>query len=92
MKKSSLAILQAMNHKFEEISHWQARNIQQCIHDYADESGLKLSKIAPPVRVAVCGSASSPAIDVTLALIDQNRVIARIKAAIAYIQSQVETG
>ena len=92
LKKSSLATLQAIKHKFEEISHWQAHSIQQCMHDYADKSGVKLSKIAPPVRVAVCGSAGSPPIDVTLALIDQDTVIARIKAAIAYIEAQVETG
>ena len=92
LKKSSLATLQAIKRKFEEISHWQAHNIQQCMHDYAHKSGVKLSKIAPPVRVAVCGSAGSPPIDVTLALIDQDKVIARIKAAIAYIEAQVETG
>ena len=90
LKKSNLATLRAMHDKFAAINHWQAQDIQQCIHDYAHQSGLKLSKIAPPVRVAVCGTASSPAIDATLALIDQDKVMARIRAAIAYIESQVE--
>ena len=90
LKQSSLPILHAVKEKLSEIEVWNAQNIQQCIHDYAEESELKLGKIAPPIRVAVCGSASSPSIDVTLALVGQARVITRIDQAINYISSQVE--
>ena len=79
-----------MKERLSEIEAWNAQNIQQCIHHYSEESELKLGKIAPPIRVAVCGSASSPSIDVTLALVGQARVISRIDQAINYISSQVE--
>lgn len=90
LKQSTLPILEAIKDKFNEIQEWNAQNIQQCIHEYSEESELKLGKIAPPIRVAVCGCASSPSIDVTLALIGQGRVITRIGQAISYISSQVE--
>ncbi len=88
--QTSLPVLQSIKDKLVEVQDWNAQNIQQCIHDYSQESELKLGKIAPPIRVAVCGSANSPSIDITLELIGKERVIQRIKNAISFISSQVE--
>ncbi len=90
LKQTSLSILQSIKDKFSDLQDWHAENIHQCITDYAEESQLKLGKIAPPIRVAVCGSASSPSIDITLELIGKERVIARIDDAITFISKQVE--
>ncbi len=89
-KQASLPILQSIRYKLEEVQNWDTQSIQQCLHDYSQESELKLGKIAPPIRVAVCGSANSPSIDVTLELIGKERVLTRINNAINYISSQVE--
>ena len=45
------------------------------------QSGL--GKIAQPVRVAVTGTAVSPPIDATLALLGRERTLARLDAALA---------
>ncbi len=90
LNANGLTVLQAMREKFAVISDWNAENIHTEIQQYAEQSGLKLGKIAPPIRVAVCGSANSPSIDVTLELVGKNRVIERIDKAISHIQSQVE--
>lgn len=90
LKAASLSILQAMQDKLNGIDVWDADNIHACIQQYAEESELKLGKIAPPIRVAVCGSANSPSIDITLELVGKNKVIERICKAITYIQNQVE--
>ena len=87
---NSLTILQAMREKFAAVSDWNAQNIHSEIQQYAEQSNLKLGKIAPPIRVAVCGGANSPSIDITLELIGKNRVIDRIDKAISHIQNQVE--
>ena len=87
---TSLPILQAILEKLSSITEWTADNLNQCIHSYSDESNLKLGKIAPPIRVAVCGSANSPSIDITLELIGKDRVINRLEKAIRYISAQVE--
>ena len=89
-KQTSLPILKDIKEKLIVIQEWNAQSIQQCIQNYVEESALKLGKIAPPIRVAVCGSANSPSIDATLELIGKETVITRIEAAIAYIESQVE--
>ncbi|MDB6008659.1 MAG: glutaminyl-tRNA synthetase, partial [Gammaproteobacteria bacterium] len=44
------------------------------------QSGL--GKIAQPVRVAVTGTAVSPPIDATLALLGRERTLARLDAAL----------
>ena len=89
-KAASLPILQSIKNKFSDLQNWQAENIHQCITDYSEESQLKLGKIAPPIRVAVCGSANSPSIDITLELIGKERVMERIDNAITFISKRVE--
>ena len=89
-KQTSLPILQSIREKLAQVQDWNAQNIQQCIHDYSEESELKLGKIAPPIRVAVCGSANSPSIDITLELIGKEPVLTRIDNAISYISALVE--
>lgn len=90
LKAAGLPVLENMTNKLTDISDWNAANIHDCIKQYAEESELKLGKIAPPIRVAVCGSANSPSIDITLELVGKQRVIQRLERAIAYIKNQVE--
>ncbi len=89
-KQASLTVLQSMHEIFSELETWDATNINQCIHEYSEKSELKLGKIAPPIRVAVSGSASSPSIDITLQLIGKQTTLTRLKKAMEYIQSNVE--
>ncbi len=90
LTQSSLPILQTIKLKLSELTAWTAENIHQCIQAYSEETELKLGKIAPPIRVSVCGSANSPSIDITLELIGQERVLGRLDKAITYISSHVE--
>lgn len=90
-KASSITVLQSMLTMFDALEIWNAESINQCIHKYSEESELKLGKIAPPIRVAVCGSASSPSIDITLKLIGKERTLQRLQRAIEYIQANVES-
>lgn len=89
-KPASLKVLQSMLEKFRSLEDWEAENIHQAIQQYSQESELKLGKIAPAIRVAVCGSANSPSIDITLELVGKQTTLNRINSAIKYIQSNVE--
>jgi len=44
----------------------------------AEDLGLKLGKLAQPLRVAVTGGPVSPPVDITLQLIGKERVLARL--------------
>ena len=47
-----------------------------------------MGKICMPLRVAVTGGGQSPSVDAVMQLIGQERVIARIKMALAFIEER----
>jgi glutamyl-tRNA synthetase len=81
-------VLAQLHAKLAEQKSWSAESLHQVIVDLAETLGLNLGKVAQPLRVAVCGSAVSPAIDITLTLIGREKTLARLDKAISYIRSQ----
>jgi len=65
------------------IKEWRAATINDALNALATELQVGLGKIAQPVRVAVTGTAVSPPIDATLALLGRERTLARLDAALA---------
>ena len=65
------------------LTDWNKEAIHQVILNTAEKLGIKLGKIAQPVRVAVTGDTASPPIDVTLSLLGRKRVLARLKTVLA---------
>lgn len=61
---------------------WEADRLQTCINNVCAELNIKLGALAQPLRVCVTGSSSSPSIDVTLALLGRERVLARLHRAL----------
>jgi glutamyl-tRNA synthetase len=51
-----------------------------------DQTGLKLGKIAQPVRVALTGRTASPGIFEIIAILGKERVIPRLRKAIQFIE------
>jgi glutamyl-tRNA synthetase len=65
------------------LKEWQAPAINEALNALATELQVGLGKIAQPLRVAVTGTAISPPIDATLALLGRERALARLDAALA---------
>jgi glutamyl-tRNA synthetase len=80
-------VLRALHERLMALSDWSAGSIHEAIHAVAQRYGLGLGKVAQPLRVAVVGGAVSPPIDITLALLGQERTDARIERALRWIQS-----
>ena len=87
-KATTTELFNAMLASFEAITEWTAANIQTAINTYIETNDLKLGQVAPPLRVAITGSANSPSIDITLELVGKVKVLKRIQQAIDYIQQQ----
>ena len=64
------------------LSEWAAPAIHALLTELAASVQSGLGKIAQPLRVAVTGTAVSPPIDATLALLGRERTLARLDAAI----------
>ena len=71
---------------------WEREALHRTVDNVAQQLGMKFGKIAQPLRVAVTGTAVSPAIDVTLELLGQARTLSRLARALAWIQRRIEAG
>ncbi len=58
---------------------WSAEHLENWAKFYAEEQGLKLGKLLPPIRAAVCGTLTSPAIFEVLEALGKDETLARIR-------------
>jgi glutamyl-tRNA synthetase len=79
--------LTALHRNLADITEWNDEAINLAVVSTAESFGLKLGKLAQPLRVAVTGGTVSPAIDVTLRLLGRTRSLQRIDRALEYMRS-----
>ncbi len=75
--------------QLSELSEWSCEKINSVIESILLQHDVKLGKLAQPIRVAISGTAATPAIDVTLELIGKERVVQRLDHAIKFILDRV---
>jgi glutamyl-tRNA synthetase len=64
--------------------------IEKVFAEILEETGLKLGKLAQPVRVALTGGTVSPGIFETMEALGREKTIARLRAAEAHIKGSVQ--
>jgi glutamyl-tRNA synthetase len=79
----SLALLGKVRERLGALGGWDAVAINMALNELATQLQTGLGKIAQPLRVAVTGTAVSPPIDATLALLGRERTLARVDAVLA---------
>lgn len=82
--------LEALRDALADTDDWQRETLHAVVSGVAESLELKLGKVAQPLRVALSGGAVSPPIDETLELLGQLVSLARIDAALAYIDEHAE--
>lgn len=87
--EAAIVPLETVRRHLEAVAEWQKETIHQAIQTVCEELEVGMGKVGQPLRVAVAGSGSSPAIDVTLALLGRTRTLARIDRALARIRAAV---
>jgi glutamyl-tRNA synthetase len=91
LRSAALPVLQALLETLEGLQGWAAAEIHAAVVRVAQAQGLKLGKVAQPLRLAVSGGAVSPSIDLTLELLGRARTLERIRRAIRHIASRAQT-
>ncbi len=66
------------------LTDWSAAGVHGALTAISTDTGLGLGKVAQPLRVALTGTAVSPPIDATAALIGRDRVLARLERALQW--------
>jgi glutamyl-tRNA synthetase len=76
------AMLGRLRAGLEPLTDWSAGGIHGVLTAIATESDVGLGRVAQPLRVALTGTAVSPPIDATAALIGRERVLSRLDDAL----------
>ena len=64
--------------QFKGVANWSAENVLAQIKAVLESTGLKMPKLAIPVRVCVFGTAQTPDLATVLALLGKSKVIERL--------------
>jgi glutamyl-tRNA synthetase len=86
LKPDVLEPLTELRERLAGLLQWTAEAIHAAVNGLAEARGLKLGKIAQPLRVAVAGRAVSPPIDITLALLGREQTLKRLDRALEHIR------
>jgi glutamyl-tRNA synthetase len=70
--------LAIVKEKLAALPEWTKEAIHEVLSSVAEAQGLKLGKLAQPIRAAVTGGTVSPPIDLTMVLIGRERVLERL--------------
>jgi glutamyl-tRNA synthetase len=87
LKAAALSPLKLLTEKLENLTTYNQENLENVFKDVMDQTGLKLGKIAQPVRVALTGKTASPGIFEIIAILGPERVIPRLEKAIRFIEA-----
>jgi glutamyl-tRNA synthetase len=71
-------LLSAAHAKLSALAEWDAASVEAAIREVAEGNGVKLGKLAQPLRAALTGSTTSPGIFDVLALLGKDESLARI--------------
>ncbi len=80
--------LTALRKRLADLAVWEKQALHETVMTAAEALGLKLGKLAQPLRVALSGGSVSPPIDVTLTLLGRQRTLSRIDRALAFVSAQ----
>ncbi len=79
------AVLGQVADALERLESWDTDSIHTLVAAQAEQAGLKLGKVAQPIRVAVSGGPVSPPIDQTLAILGRGETLSRLRKACEWI-------
>ncbi len=84
------APFRALAERFGSVSPWEIGTVETAFNEVIERLGLKLAKLAQPLRVALTGKTVSPGIFEVIQVIGKDRVIERIEKAVAHIEGRKE--
>lgn len=87
LNTETLPTLRDMQVRLAKLEDWSAAAIHAALEACVAESGLKLGKVAQPLRVAVSGGTVSPPIDATLEILGRETTLMRLERAVCHIEA-----
>jgi len=88
LKQAALEPLKLLADKLATVADFSEKNLEKVFLAVMDETGLKLGKIAQPVRVALTGRTASPGIFEIVSILGKERVLPRLQKAIRFVEER----
>ena len=79
MTPEARVLLKAAHGALSALESWEQDRLEQAIRDVAEREGVKLGKLAQPLRAALTGRTTSPGIFDVLVLLGQGESLNRIE-------------
>ena len=76
------AHIAALVTRFAGVKTWDAASLEAEVREFAEAGGLKLGKVAQPLRAALTGRAVSPPVFDVMAVLGRDESLARLKAQV----------
>jgi glutamyl-tRNA synthetase len=87
LNEKDLVMLVELHEELKNIPAFTEAELEQVFRSIVDKHGIKLGKLAQPVRVAITGGTASPGIFEMLEVIGKEKTLRRIEKAIATIKA-----
>ena len=71
--------LAALLQRLERVEPWSQEALESCVRTFAEEKGLKLGKVAQPLRAALTGRSASPGIFDVLDVLGREESLGRLR-------------
>ena len=78
MDAEAHAILAALKSRFASVEDWTAASLEALVRNYAEETGIKLGKVAQPLRSALTGRTVSPPVFDVMAVLGREETLLRL--------------
>lgn len=88
LEPDSIEALNQLIDQFEPLESFNEANLENAFKQVMENTGLKLGKIAQPVRVALTGTTVSPGIFEIIEVLGKKQVISRLKKAVQFIKGR----
>jgi glutamyl-tRNA synthetase len=82
LKEESIERLRALREKLSALDEFNMESLSKIFEETVQETGLKMLKIAQPVRVALTGTTASPGIFEVMTILGKDRTLNRLDAVI----------
>ena len=81
LDESARAILGKLLSSLQQLPDWTPLPLETAIREFAEAEGLKLGKVAQPLRAALTGTTVSPSIFEVMAVLGEPETLGRLKDA-----------
>ncbi|MCP4683405.1 MAG: glutamate--tRNA ligase, partial [Desulfobacterales bacterium] len=84
-----LELFEDLGQRLEKASEFSQAGLEKTFLAFLEDNGIKLKKVAQPLRIALTGKTASPGIFEVMEALGKDKVLERIGAAIAHIKAKI---